>query len=89
MDRDTIIVSADFEEGCVGVCHDEIFTFYIIIISILYEFINCFVWPDTVLLFCFCFVSVSVLFLFCVFCFVFCGLCFMFCLNWPNMTFIT
>ena len=62
MDRDTIIVSADFEEGCVGVCPDEFFTFSVLIISILYEFINCFVWPNPVLLFCFCFV--------------FCGLCF-------------
>ena len=47
MDRDTIMLSADFEEGCVGVCPDEFFTFYIIIISILYEFINCFVWPNS------------------------------------------
>ena len=38
MDRDTIIVSADFEEGCVGVCPDEFFTFFVIIISILYDF---------------------------------------------------
>jgi len=47
MDRDTIIVSADFEEGCVGVCPDEFFTFFVIIISILYDFTYCFVWPNS------------------------------------------